>query len=316
MTLATLLLSGFFTLVELNCENLFDCQHDSLKADTEFMPTSVRRWTPGRYWRKLDHIGRAIMACSTADNGYQLPDLVALVEVENDSVVHALAHRSLLRHAGYEYVMTTSPDHRGLDVALLYQPLSFQLLHHHAIRVDTLEGMRPTRDILYASGRVITGDTLHVFVVHAPSRYGGERDTRPYRLHVARRLMQAVDSLRTLSADARIVVTGDFNDYAGDAPLQYMERGGLFHLSRDAVGSHGALGTYRFQGLWSSLDHVFASARQSADSDTCYVNDAPFLLEADTQYGGVKPFRTYYGMHYRRGYSDHLPLVVRFRQRR
>ena len=30
----SLLLSSFLTLVELNCENLFDCKHDSLKQDS------------------------------------------------------------------------------------------------------------------------------------------------------------------------------------------------------------------------------------------------------------------------------------------
>lgn len=33
-----------------------------------------------------------------------------------------LTKRSALRTAGYEYVMTNSPDERGIDVALLYHP--------------------------------------------------------------------------------------------------------------------------------------------------------------------------------------------------
>ena len=310
---SALLLSGFLTFVELNCENLFDCKHDSLKNDTEFLPTAGRQWTPRRYWRKLDNIGRTIISCTPDTITYQLPDLVALVEVENDSVVNDLTHRSLLRSAGYEYVMTCSPDERGLDVALLYQPFSFQLLSFYPIRITPLQGMRPTRDILYVTGRVITGDTLHVFVVHAPSRYGGERETRPYRQQVAQRLMQSVDSLRSLSPDAQILVAGDFNDYQGDASLQYLASQGLTHLSRSATGRHGARGTYRFQGLWASLDHIFTSPTLSAAADTCYVNDAPFLLEPDEQYGGFKPRRTYNGFRYQRGFSDHLPLVARFR---
>ena len=36
----------------------------------------------------------------------------------------------------------------------------------------------------------------------------------------------------------------------------------------------------------------------------------PFLLEEDEKYGGDKPFRTYYGMKYNGGYSDHLPIVL------
>lgn len=313
MSIATLVLSGFLTFVELNCENLFDCKHDSLKNDMEFLPTSGRQWTPRRYWRKLDNIGRTIISCTPDTITYQLPDLVALVEVENDSVLHDLTRRSLLRNAGYDYVMTCSPDERGLDVALLFQPFSFQLLRHYPLRIVPLPDMRPTRDILYVSGRVMSGDTLHVFVVHAPSRYGGERETRPFRRHVAQRLMQSVDSIRALSPDAAILVAGDFNDYVDDASLQYLEAQGLHNASKTAVGHHGARGTYRFQGLWASLDHIFVSSSLRQELDSCYVNDQPFLLEDDEKYGGVKPFRTYNGMRYRRGFSDHLPLVARFR---
>src|SRR3712207_8786524 len=40
----------------------------------------------------------------------------------NDSVLTDLTKKSLLRNARYEYVMTDSPDERGIDVALLYSP--------------------------------------------------------------------------------------------------------------------------------------------------------------------------------------------------
>jgi hypothetical protein len=36
----------------------------------------------------------------------------------------------------------------------------------------------------------------------------------------------------------------------------------------------------------------------------------PFLLEEDEKYGGDKPFRTYNGMEYLGGFSDHLPVCV------
>ena len=35
-------------------------------------------------------------------------------------------------------------------------------------------------------------------------------------------------------------------------------------------------------------------------------------MEEDEIYGGMKPLRTYRGMRYHEGYSDHLPLVARF----
>ena len=116
----SLLLSVFLTFVEYNCENLFDCQHDSLKEDMQFTPEGMYRWTPGRYWKKLNHISQAILSCAGDSASATIPDMIALTEVENDSVMRDLTKRSLMRNARYEYVMTSSPDVRGIDVALVY----------------------------------------------------------------------------------------------------------------------------------------------------------------------------------------------------
>ena len=300
-----LLLVSWLTLVELNCENLFDCYHDSLKQDTEWLPASVRKWTPDRYWRKVNNIGQEILSCQ--EDGF--PDLVALVEVENDSVLRDLTRRSLLRNAGYQYLMTQSPDVRGIDVALLYQPFSFRPICYDELDVQPLEGMRPTRDILYVQGETMNGDTLHVFVVHAPSRYGGEKATRPNRRVVMERIVGAI---HLLPPDAKVIVAGDFNDYADSSSLQYLEEHGLHNVTKDVVGSHGAKGTYRYKGRWQSIDHVLVSTVLCDSVAQTFVHDAPFLLEEDKKYGGFKPFRTYNGYRYQRGFSDHLPLVVRF----
>lgn len=303
----TLILSSLLTFMELNCENLFDTRHDSLKNDQEFLPDGSYKWTPYRYWAKLNHLGQEIVAQSDP-----VPDFVAMCEVENDSVMFDLTKRSLLRNAGYEYVMTSSPDERGIDVALLYQPASFALLHSHSIRIKPLPDTRPTRDILYASGLVITGDTLHIFVVHAPSRRGGEQVSRPYRLLVASQLAEAVDSVYAISRDAKIIIAGDFNDYADSPALQYLYEHHLINMSADAQGSHGAKATYRWHGEWRSLDQILCSPSLAARKQSSVIGDLPFLLEDDEKYGGKKPYRTYLGPRYLGGYSDHLPLVVQF----
>ena len=303
----TLILSSFLTFMELNCENLFDTRHDSLKNDLEFLPDGSYKWMPYRYWSKLNNLGQEIVAQSNP-----IPDFVAMCEVENDSVMFDLTRRSLLRNAGYEYVMTSSPDERGIDVALLYLPASFALLHSHFIRIKPLPDTRPTRDILYASGLIITGDTLHVFVVHAPSRRGGEEASRPYRLHVASQLAEAVDSVYAISRDAKIIIAGDFNDYADSPALQHLYEHHLINISADAQGSHGAKATYRWHGEWRSLDQILCSPSLAARKQSCVIGDLPFLLEDDEKYGGKKPYRTYLGPRYLGGYSDHLPLVVQF----
>lgn len=320
MTMPLLLLS-IFTFVQLNCENLFDCRHDTLKNDVEFLPDGTYHWTRTRYWRKLNRVGQTIIACgerhgeatckTTAE--WSLPDMVALCEVENDSVMLDLTRRSLLRNSRYEYVMTSSPDERGIDVALLYSPFTFRLAESHSVGVRLMDGMRPTRDILYVSGIVPSGDTLHVIVVHLPSRRGGEKATRPYRLAVAGQVAAVVDSIyNKVSASANIIVSGDFNDYADSESVRLLCTHGMTDVSGSAVGRNGAKGTYRYQGTWGSLDHILVSRPLAEKVCECYVNDATFLIEPDEKYGGVKPRRNYLGPRYLDGFSDHLPLVAHF----
>ena len=312
MTLSMLLIS-LFTFVELNCENLFDCRHDSLKNDTEFLPDGAYHWTRTRYWQKLDKIGQTILSCGVKEQTWQLPDMVALCEVENDSVLHDLTRRSLLRNARYDYVMTNSPDERGIDVALMYSPYSFRLIGSHSVRVKPVKGMRPTRDILYASGVIASGDTLHVIVAHLPSRRGGEKFSRPFRMTVARQVAAVVDSIfNKVSAEAKIIVAGDFNDYSNSESIQLLCSKRMAEVSEGAKGRNGAKGTYRYQGLWGSLDHILVSKPLADNATECYVNDAEFLIEKDEKYGGVKPRRNYLGPRYLNGFSDHLPLVARF----
>lgn len=307
-----MLLLSLFTFVELNCENLFDCRHDSLKNDTEFLPDGSYHWTRTRYWRKLNRVGQTIIACGVKGQSWQLPDMVALCEVENDSVLHDLTRRSLLRNARYDYVMTCSPDERGIDVALVYSPFSFRLIRSHSVRVEPIKDMRPTRDILYASGVIASGDTLHVIVAHLPSRRGGERHSRPFRMAAADRVAAVVDSVYNVSKDAKIIIAGDFNDYTNSASVRMLCGKRLKDISAEATGRNGAKVTYRYQGEWGSLDHILVSESLARNVVHCYVNDASFLVEPDEKYGGVKPRRNYLGPRYQNGFSDHLPLVATF----
>ena len=304
----SLLLSLLFTIISYNCENLFDCRHDSLKNDTEFLPTSQRHWTFNRYWEKLNNLGRVIQQCGSESS---VPDVAALLEVENDSTLIMLTKASLLKGAGYKYVMTNSPDARGIDVAIVYNPLTFKLESSYAIRpqIDNIL----TRDILYAKGIARARDTLHIFAVHAPSRRNGQGATEPLRMQVMRRLMQSVDSIRDTSPDAKIILLGDFNDYSHNRALKEIAKKGFTEVSRGIKGLNydqtKVKGTYKYQGRWNSLDHIFLSDRVMGQVRGCFIYDAQWLLEEDAQ-GGYKPFRTYLGPIYHKGVSDHLPIVL------
>lgn len=308
-----------FRVMEYNVENLFDTSHDSLKNDQEFLPESVRKWDAHRYWTKLNRISQVIAAAG----GLQLPDLVALCEVENDTTMRDLTKRSLLRTAGYEYIMTECADQRGIDVALLYQPATFRPLNVRRIDVHPERiGRRPTRDILHVTGLLQNSDTLDVFVCHMPSRAGGKAESDAYRAYTSRCLRGAVDSLMAIRRDARLLITGDFNDYPEDPALTQELRAGEAPRKPKRHELYNLMwgvkpGTYRYKGEWNVLDQMIVSGILLTDKkhvhtfkDKMHVFDASFLLEEDEKYGGPTPMRTYLGMKYHDGYSDHLPICL------
>lgn len=313
-----------FKVMFYNVENLFDCEHDSLKNDEEFLPSAARGWNFERYEKKLNDISEVIIAVGEGE----LPALVGLCEVENDKVLNDLTQTSLLKPYGYSYAMTDSPDERGIDVALLYQSDKFRLIQQNAVTVNLPEGVRPTRDILHVSGVVSTSDTVDVFVVHFPSRSGGEKETEPNRLKAASTLKEYVDNLMAVRAEPRIMIMGDFNDYPNNKaitdvmkaaiPGNTTEPNELYHLLKRKSKEEG-YGSYKYRGSWGLLDHFIVSGnllnRQSdfyTTEDNADVVRLPFLLEDDNRYGGTIPFRTYAGTKYLGGYSDHLPLLIKF----
>ena len=311
-----------FRVLEYNVENLFDCQDDTLKNDEEFLPESPRSWTPKRFHDKLNKISKVVLAAS----GEQVPDLVGLCEVENEYCVQQLVGNSPLKDAAYEYAMTNSPDQRGIDVVLLYQPATFRHLGTQTIRIASEEiERRPTRDILHVTGRVVTGDTLDVFVCHMPSRSGGEAKSEPYRLFTAGYLRHAADSVMEVRQRPNVIIMGDFNDYPTNRsitdvvgavkPGKQVEKTRLYNLMNGKEG-----GTYRYKGEWGTLDQMIVNGylldgneRISVSYEDAEILTYPFLLEEDDRYGGDVPSRTYWGKKYHGGYSDHLPVLMQMK---
>ena len=301
------------TFVSYNCENLFDTQHDTLKNDTDFTTTGKYRWTPRRYRQKLDRIGKVLVACGGEGNDWQMPDIAVLLEVENSHVLRDLVYYSALKGGGYKYVITDSPDQRGVDIAIIYSPLTMRLVASDTLRIPRKPHQRPTRDVIHAEFLTTNGTPLHVFGIHAPSRLGGVKQTEPYRIAVVRRIVDAIGQIRKKSPEAHIVVAGDFNDYSGDRSLKLLQQCGFMEVSEKALGLHhhkAVRGTYQYQGVWESLDHILVNEPLLPQVDKCYIFDAPWLLEQNKA-GTLKPNRTFVGPTYHGGFSDHLPLVLR-----
>jgi len=306
-----------------NVENLFDTDDDSLTQDEEYLPSGIRGWTPTRFWNKAGNIARVLAVLD-------FPALVGMAEVENDACLSKLTRASPLKTAGYAYVHYDSPDPRGIDVALLYNPYLFTPLRHHPIHIEFPDNPdKKTRDVLYVCGVLFGVDTLHVYVCHFPSRLGGEKATESLRCYVASCIRAHIDSVLAVSPAAKVVVMGDFNDYPDSKSLQLLVNGRKGGAVSTAVSGRmvnlmdsgkvttvkgtKANGTHKYQAEWGYLDQVLVSDSLVPLLASIRVCDNAFLLQPDKTWFGEKPFRTYNGMVWQGGYSDHLPVVMTIR---
>ena len=334
-----------------NVECLFDPFDDPLKNDDEFTAGALRHWTWSRFEKKRDGIVQTIMA--VADQTGELPALVGLAEVENRMVVSQLVRKTLLEELGYGYIHRESPDERGIDVALLYRKDCFRPLAVDSLRIpgivtrdilyvkmrrlsqigthagdlshrtpvpaqvvnDTI-GAAPSVSPVNGSS-VIPGsdrESVHVFVVHFPSKRGGARASDGRRAAALGVLERAVDSLLRIDPASRILVMGDFNEAAITvaglaappfaAPLAVPSTA----VAASTPAQSAAPGTIKYHGRWEQIDHFFVSPSMDGQMQ---IFAPPFLLEDDPAYLGSKPRRTYVGPRYHGGLSDHLPIIFK-----
>jgi len=305
----------FYRIAFYNAENYFDPEVDSTSNYHEFEPEGERHWTYSRYANKRNKIYQVISALE----GWQQLTLIAFAEIENRFVLEDLLASTPLLEKNYEIVHFNSEDERGIDVGLIYLKENFEPLQVHSVPiVFSSDSGNKTRDILYVKA-LLAGDTIHVFVNHWPSRYGGILATNSLREEASKKLKNLCDSICLIHPDANILVMGDFNDESGNqSMINLAGDSGCKLVNLEMFSSNKqVMGTLKYQGNWNTFDQVIVSEcllsgknKLKIKNSTATIFSEPFLLEEDKTYTGVKPKRTYSGYKYNGGFSDHLPVYV------
>jgi endonuclease/exonuclease/phosphatase family metal-dependent hydrolase len=308
-----------------NLENLFDTIPSPNTNDRDFLPQGRLAWNSEKYWSKQANMAKVIGLLATDVT----PDGVALLgvaEVENRRVLEDLVVQPAIKERNYQIVHYESPDKRGIDVALLYQPKYFKVIGSRPLPVDLIDpktGFRDfTRDVLYVTG-LFQGDTLHVMVCHWPSRRGGETGSVWMREAAAQVCRRAVDSLLARNELAKIVVMGDLNDDPTNASLikvlraakstESMKAGDLYNPMYALYKSGN--GTLAYRDAWNLFDQIIVSKglvwKQAGGWQLlrAVVFREPWMFQEEGAFRGY-PLRTFVGDIFLNGYSDHLPVYV------
>jgi len=313
--------TGEFSILFYNVENLFDINDNPLTEDDYFTASGEFHWTSKRLDGKLLKISKVILSAT----GWSMPDVVVFCEIENRFVLEKLTRDTPLKSVPYKIIHKESPDHRGIDVGLIYNSERFSPLEYNYYPLEMNGNQINTREILYVAGILNGKDTIHIFGNHWPSRYSGFLETKSLRKAAATLLRTKVNELNKKYQSPKIVILGDFNDNPEDESMseilmakkveQPVAENQLYNLFYDWQRSSS--GTLKYQSQWFIFDQIIVSGSLLTANSWIYTNpenaktlSLPFLLEEDQKFGGQKPFRTDYGFSYNGGFSDHLPVLL------
>lgn len=310
-----------------NLENLFDTIDDPEKNDEQFLPDGKYEWTNERLDIKLNHLARVIRSMNNSKG----PDLLGVSEVEHQSMLDSLTTR-YLDDMNYKIAYVESPDKRGIDNGLIYNPNIFELL---SVKGDTvhLKNNWPTRPIVNVKLLYKSVDTLSVYINHWPSRSRGRELSEPNRIAAASTLRKSVDEEFALNPNAKIIIIGDFNDEPTNISIletlnanpfkcdsikteySFNTKDELFNTSYQDY--EDGLGTYKYRDDWNMLDQIIISGDLIANKDFYYICNSfniykpNFMVTHSGKYKGTA-FPTYGGRQYLGGYSDHFPVTAKF----
>ena len=307
-----------------NVENLFDTEDDPTIRDEDFTPEGALNYTEKIYTEKMGRIADVIEQVGTELSPDGL-SILGLAEIENRKVLEDLVQHPTLAPRRYQIIHYNSPDRRGIDVALLYQPKYFTPTATRAVSmlVPTDEGdTLYTRDILLVSG-TFDHDPIHILVNHWPSRRGGEKRSQPLRNMAAYRNKQIVDSLQKANPQAKVVIMGDLNDDPVSPSVKEVLNAkgqkkkvapqGLYNPMFQFYKK--GIGTTAYRDAWSLFDQLIVSEGLLSEEQKGYyfhkakVFNKKFLTQSSGQFKGY-PKRTFAGGQYLGGFSDHFPVYL------
>jgi len=283
-----------------NVENLFDLEDDPTTRDEEFALGGRKNVTQEIYDLKLKNCSYVLADLNA--------DVLGLCEVENYFVLDEL--NDAFTGRDYKIIHYDSPDSRGIDNALLYDPNVFNVISSTPIQ-NMLPDGNLTRDILYVKGEY-AGYTLHIFVNHWPSNYGGKEKAIPKRRSTARLLANEVAKLLSEDPDAEILLMGDFNEDPTDDNVRILKSVNMTSMMASMMGQR-KVGTYVYKGVDYFMDQIIISDGLNDDkgliAGKAQILDKPFYRQQEGDYAHY-PFRFWAGNKLLGGYSDHLAVYV------
>lgn len=310
-----------FGVAFYNLENLFDTINNNGKYDFEFSPAGKNKWDGHKYWSKIKNLSYAISQMKTKTTPLG-PAVIGCSEIENITVLQDLVKADAIRDLNLQVIHHDSPDRRGVDVSLLYNPKLFKPIRvtNHPLVIEGMEYFK-TRDQMCVTG-LLGGCRVGVIVNHWPSRRGGSEQSSYLREAAAALSKHIADSLLSVDPKMGIIIMGDLNDDPSDRSCAVTlgatrkkadcKEGGFYNPFWQLLDK--GVGSYIYRGGWDLFDQIIVNynlveGANGLKFDRAEVFNREFLKQQTGQYKGY-PLRTFSGGAWTNGYSDHFPTEI------
>lgn len=311
-----------FGVAFYNLENFFDTINNNGKYDYEYTENGSKQWNGEKYRNKVKNMAYAISQMTTELTPMG-PAVIGVSEVENITVLQDLVNADDLKDKCLQIVHHDSPDLRGIDVALLYNPSFFCVLNvvNSRVVIDDYPEFK-TRDQMCVTG-LLAGEKVSIIVNHWPSRSGDREQSNYLREAAAKRVRQTVDSLLVDDPNQGIIIMGDLNDDPFDLSVaevlgakkdknDVVELGDLYNPWWKTIDE--GTGTLAYRGSWNLFDQIIVSKYFLGDQSKLTLSkhevlDFDFLKTKEGDRKGY-PLRTHASGVYLNGYSDHFPTEI------
>jgi endonuclease/exonuclease/phosphatase family metal-dependent hydrolase len=325
-------------LVSWNVQALFDGK-DSGNEYAEYRASSG--WTEEKYRARINSIADALKTLGdSGEAGHKggVPDIVALVEIENERIIEDIAAA-----AGYHRTFFASSPKAALGLGLVSR---FPILaaKSHSAYFEGTEAPRPVAEIWVDA----EGKTLVLMICHWKSKLGGDRETETARKAEAAIIARRLSEIQAADAGIPVIVMGDLNENADEfARAAYLcalmpDSEEAAECIREAGGSarpgfqnflvisgnkpprtdylDGAAavlyspwmeeiesGSYYYNGQWETIDHFLFTGAAFDENGWDF---AGFQVAKDYPFSGENELPNAYVPWTGNGLSDHLPLLA------
>ena len=309
------------SVVNWNLQTFFDANKDGCEY-SEFLKSSD--WNKEKYETRLERLSQVITSLDA--------DIYVFEELENEGIIYDLSNtlsgsgQNWNQKKFWNYSVFVKEEGTAIGIGILSRyPLMDAKVHSMDIRIHK-EAQPSVRYILQTSVS-IHRHKITIFANHWKSKVGGQEKTEIWRDWQESILGKKIHELLSNPGDSEaVIICGDFNRDAQDFVCNFKSSSAYISEEKNTLlrfadfgytdftsaqsfwfSDSGAnlynTGSYVYEDEWEKIDNImYAGNIKIIQSGPCAAS--PWSL--------AKDYPMAYKIYSGTGYSDHLPVMIKF----